>query len=402
MKVLVLDDRASNRQVVSTLLTSWGYRATEAADATAALAVLHRAAQDGDPFEIAIVDKAMPDVNGEELVRRIAADPLLTGTTPLLMTPFGEQVSAMSLHASRRIVCISKPIIEARLHEVLGGALGRAAGPDVTATERLPVTLRPGPVKSDVRILLAEDHPVNQQVLLAMLGQLGLAADPVFNGAQAIEALRTTGYDLVLMDCEMPEVDGYEATRRIRNPATGTLNPRVPIVAVTAHAMPGDREKCLRCGMDDYLAKPIEPEELAQVLAKWLGRPAPAGKCSAGKTAAPEDCDQVFDRSGLLKRLAGNHGLAERLVREFLVDTPSQLRILRKLLEDGDADSARRQAHKVKGAAANLSAGPLREAAFHTEQAAMAGQLDKVADLLVAMEDEFERVKSVLQPAEWI
>ena len=402
VKVLVLDDRESNRQVVSTLLKSWGYRVSAAEDGTSAMALLHRAAQDGDPFEIAIVDKEMPGANGEEVVRRIAADPLLTGTTPLLMTPFGEQVSAMSLHASRRIACITKPILEARLHEALGGASGRSAGPDATAGERRPVTLRPGQARSGFLILLAEDHPVNQQVLLAMLGQMGLAADPVFNGAQAIEALRTTGYDLVLMDCEMPEVDGYEATRRIRNPATGTLNPRVPIVAVTANAMPGDREKCLRCGMDDYLAKPIEPDELAQVLAKWIGSAAPAGKCSAEKTPAPSDGDRVFDRSGLLKRLAGNRGLADRLVREFLADTPFQLRTLRKLLEDGDAESARRQAHKLKGAAANLSAGALREAALHAEQAAMAGQLNRVVDLLATMEDEFERVKCVLQPAEWI
>src|SRR5260370_161291 len=203
------------------------------------------------------------------------------------------------------------------------------------------------------------------------------------------------------MDCEMPEVDGYEATRRIRNPETGTLNPRIPIVAVTANAMPGDREKCVRCGMDDYLAKPIEPDELAQVLAKWIGRPAPIGKYSAEMRPAPPDCDQVFDRSGLLKRLAGNRGLAERVVREFLADTPSQLRILRKLLEDGDAESARRQAHKLKGAAANLSAGALREAAFHAEQAAMAGQLNNVADLLATMEGEFGRVKCGLQPPEW-
>jgi two-component system sensor histidine kinase/response regulator len=402
VKVLVLDDRESNRQVVSTLLKSWGYRSGEAEDGTAAMALLRRAARDGDPFEIAIVDKEMPGANGEEVVRRIAADPLLTGTTPLLMTPFGEQVSAMSLHASRRIACISKPILEARLHEALAGASGQAADPDATAGERRAATLRPGQARSGARILLAEDHPVNQQVLLAMLGQLGLAADPVFNGGQAIEALRTTGYDLVLMDCEMPEVDGYEATRRIRNPATGILNPRIPIVAVTANAMPGDREKCLRCGMDDYLAKPIEPDELARVLAKWIGHAAPIGKCSAEKTPAPPDGDQVFDRSGLLKRLAGNRGLADRLVREFLADTPSQLRILRKLLEAGDAESARRQAHKLKGAAANLSAGALREAALRAEQAALAGQLNQVADLLATMEDEFERVKCVLQPAEWI
>jgi HPt (histidine-containing phosphotransfer) domain-containing protein len=203
------------------------------------------------------------------------------------------------------------------------------------------------------------------------------------------------------MDCEMPEVDGYEATRRIRNPLTGTLNPRVPIVAVTANAMPGDREKCLRSGMDDYLAKPIEPDELAQVLAKWIGQAARIGKCRA-ETPARADGDEVFDRSGLLKRLAGDRELADRLVREFLADTPSQLRILRKLLEDGDAESTRRQAHKLKGAAASLSAGALREVALHVEQAAMAGQLNQVAELLAAMESEFERVKRVLQPAEWI
>jgi PAS domain S-box-containing protein len=402
VKVLVLDDRENNRQVVSTLLKSWGYRLSEAEDGTVAMGLLYRAALDGDPFEIAIVDKEMPGTNGEEVVRRIVADPLLKGTTTLLMTPFGEPVSAMSLHASRRIACISKPILEGRLHEALAGAPGGAAGTDATAGERRPVMPGPGQARSAARILLAEDHPVNQQVVLAMLGQLGLAADPVFNGAQAIEALRTTGYDLVLMDCEMPEVDGYEATRRIRNRATETLNPLIPIVAVTANAMPGDREKCLRCGMDDYLAKPIEPDELAQVLAKWIGHAAPIGKCNAGKTPVRPDGDQVFDRSGLLKRLAGNRGLAEKLVREFLADTPSQLRILRKLLEDGDAESARRQAHKLKGAAANLSAGALREAALHAEQAAMSGQLNKVADLLATMEGEFERVKSVLQPADWI
>ena len=113
---------------------------------------------------------------------------------------------------------------------------------------------------------------MNREVALAILGQLGFTADAVFDGAQAVKALQNTPYDLVLMDCEMPEMDGYEATRRIRDPRTAALNPQTPIVAVTASAMPGDRERCLRAGMDDYLAKPIEPDELAQVLAKWLGR----------------------------------------------------------------------------------------------------------------------------------
>jgi HPt (histidine-containing phosphotransfer) domain-containing protein len=153
--------------------------------------------------------------------------------------------------------------------------------------------------------------------------------------------------------------------------------------------------------MDDYLAKPVEPDELAQVLAKWLGQPTLIEKCGCARKVEPSYGVEVFDRAGLMKRLAGNQGLAGRLVKEFLADTPSQLRILRKLLEDGDGESARRQAHKLKGAAANLSAGALREAAFHAEQAAMAGQLNKLAELLVTMDSEFERVKAVLQPGEW-
>jgi PAS domain S-box-containing protein len=282
----------------------------------------------------------------------------------------------------------------------LTSAVSRKTAPEPAATVHRPVTVRPGLRKPDARILLAEDNAVNQMVLRAMLGRLGLAADPVVNGAQAIQALQNIDYDLVLMDCEMPEVDGYEATRRIRNAATGSLKRRVPIVAVTANAMPGDREKCLRSGMDDYLAKPIEPDELARVLAKWLGEPKLMEKCSPSKTAAPSEWD-VFDRAALLKRLAGNLGLAERLVKAFIDDTPSQLGMLRKQLEDGDSESARRQAHKLKGAAATLSAGVLREVAFQAEQAAMAGQLSQLAELLPTMEGEFERVKAVLQLSEW-
>ncbi len=397
-RVLVLDDRESNRLVVSTLLASWGYRPSGIGDPAAALLLLQQAARDGDPFEIAMVDQEMPAADCKEVVHLIIADPLLTATRLLVMTPFGQPVSAMSLQASPRVACISKPIIEARLLEALAGTGGRTAGPDPAAGDRQAVSLSPRPPASGVRILLAEDNPVNQQVLLAMLGHLGLAADPVFNGAQAIQVLRTTDYDLVLMDCEMPEVDGYEATRRIRNAATGVLNPRVPVVAVTANAMPGDREKCLRSGMDDYLAKPVEPAELAQVLAKWIGRPVPVGQPVPATTAATSGSHEVFDRVGLLKRLAGNHALAERLMAEFLADTPSQLRLLKSLLEEGDAESARRQAHKLKGAAANLSAGALRDAASHAEQAAMAGQLNQVAGLLLTMEQEFERVKCAVQP----
>jgi two-component system sensor histidine kinase/response regulator len=310
------------------------------------------------------------------------------------MTPFGEQVSAICPPAYPRIACVSKPIMEARLREALTETLGRKTAPEPPAARPLQ-SPRPGFRESHARILLAEDHPINQEVALAILGRLGYDADPVSNGAEAVRALKTIDYDLVLMDCEMPEVDGYEATRQIRTPQTGTLNPRVPIVAVTANAMPGDREKCLQNGMDDYPPKPIEPEVVAQLLARWL--PKTIGTGSSAKTAVPSPGDNVFDRAGLLKRLGGNQGLADRLVQEFLADTPTQLCILRRQLEDSDAPSARRQAHKLKGAAATLSADALRAVALRAEQAAMAGQLNLLAELLPAMEGELARVKAAIE-----
>jgi CheY-like chemotaxis protein len=270
LKALVVDDSAANRQVVSTLLTFWGYRSSEAANSADAMELLSRAAREGDPFAIALVDKDMPDADGEEVARRIAADPLLPGTTLLLMTPLGEQGPSMNTGATASIPCVPKPIIEGRLREALTAALRRTLIPEPVPAIRAPATAEAGLTAQRPRILLAEDNFINREVFLAMLGQRGLDADAVLDGAEAVKALQTTSYDLVFMDCEMPELDGYEATRRIRRPETGTLNPQVPIVAVTANAMPGDCEKCLQCGMSDYLAKPIEPEELLQALLKWL------------------------------------------------------------------------------------------------------------------------------------
>jgi two-component system sensor histidine kinase/response regulator len=396
MKVLVVDDNEASRQVVTTHLASWGCRASDAIDAASGLALLHQAAEDGDPYEIAMVDKEMPDADGERLVLQIAADPRLAGIQLLLMTRFGEQVSLMVPHACPRIGRISKPIIETRLHQAIADAGGRQPAP-MSSTITSPLVATGSTTMSDARILLAEDHSVNQMVALAMLERLGFTADLVINGALAIEALRTTKYDLVLMDCEMPEMDGYEATRRIRNRAFGTLNPRVPIVAITANAMPGDREKCLRSGMDDYLAKPLDPDGLAQVMTKWIGQPKLIQEYDEAKKACTTEDDSVFDRRALMKRLAGNERLAERLITEFLGDTPAQLDILRQQVEAGDAPSARRQAHKLKGTAATLSAGALREVPFQAEQAAQVGQLEKLAELVPAMQGEFVRLQGALR-----
>jgi PAS domain S-box-containing protein len=228
------------------------------------------------------------------------------------------------------------------------------------------------------RILLAEDNPVNREVMLAMLVQLGHHADSVENGREAVEALSKNRYDIVLMDCQMPEMDGYEATRCIRASSGRVLDPSIPIVAVTAGAMAPDREKCLSWGMDDYLVKPIDPAQLCRVLDKWLA-------VAAERTA--------FDEAALMKRLMGNRQLAGKVVRAFLDTVPAQLARLREYIALRDGAAARREAHTLKGASASISAESLRQAALEAEHAAEAEQWDRAADIAPRMEVQLERFR---------
>jgi two-component system sensor histidine kinase/response regulator len=411
-RILVVDDSVANRSAVGVLLRSWGCRPSEAADAAEALAALRQAAGSSDPFAIALLDKIMPGVGGEELARQIAADPLLGGRLAgpgggivlLLMLPLDSN-AAEGPHNSVFTGHVSKPILATRLREALAAALSPRAATEAPLARDVIAPPDGISAKSQARILLAEDNKVNQEVALAMLHRLGYTAAVVSDGAQAAKALRTAPYDLVLMDCEMPEMDGYEATRLIRDPAAGALNPAVPIVAVTAGAMAGDREKCIRAGMDDYLTKPIELGELARTIEKWLrkpGRQDNRGDTRSAQNATPPPAsDAVFDERSLLNRLMGNKALAKRVLGGFLQDIPAQLLNLHRCLEEGDAPTARRLAHTVKGAAATVSAGALRAAALETEQAVKAGNLDNISELLLAMDQQFEHFKAALSRSGW-
>jgi CheY-like chemotaxis protein/HPt (histidine-containing phosphotransfer) domain-containing protein len=310
------------------------------------------------------------------------------------MTDFAESALALETVAPAPAAWISKPILPSRLRAVLAELAGRTPQHQRRESGLLCGTAPP----ARARILLAEDHPVNRELMLAILERLGYPADAVSNGAEAVNALQHRDYDLVLMDGEMPDVDGYEATHRIRRPETGARNPYLPIVAVTANAMPGDRERCLAAGMDDYLPKPVEPEQLARVLARWIAAETPPPPAPAPR-AAPADA--VFDGQSLLRRLAGNRQLAGRLVAAFLSDTPTQLALLRQQLERHDTAAAGIHAHRLKGAAALLSAAALRGAAFEAEQAANQGSLERLAQLLPAVESEFERLRQTLSGVEW-
>ncbi len=259
--------------------------------------------------------------------------------------------------------------------------------------------------KSRVRLLLAEDNPINQKVAIAMVEKLGYRADTVTNGLEALAALASRSYDLVLMDVQMPEMDGLEATAQVRDPKSAVRSHDIPIIALTAAAMKGDRERCLAVGMNDYLTKPLRPDELSQMIERWTagvggGLPVAAGSAahtsrpvsSEARAAVPESPVTVFDRGVLLNNLGGDRELAEEIVREFLVDVRRQLDVLRETAESGSTMQLARQAHALKGAAATAGAISLKAEAEGLEvDARRAGEdrLERARGRVAALEAAF-------------
>ncbi|MCP4603045.1 MAG: response regulator, partial [Proteobacteria bacterium] len=267
-RILVVDDNATNREILLVQLKAWGARPDEALDGRTGLRLLREAVGVGDPYRVALIDMQMPGMDGEELGRAVRADPALADTRLAMMTSLGWRGDVRRLQEIGFVAYLSKPVRRSDLFDsvtvVLSGETQQPKGSMVT--RHLIREMRRGAV----RILVAEDNIVNQKVALSILEKLGLSADAVADGAEVVKALETIPYDLVLMDVQMPEMDGLEATTIIRGHQSKVLNHDIPIIAMTAHAMPGDRENCIESGMDDYIAKPVSPSALAEMLEKWL------------------------------------------------------------------------------------------------------------------------------------
>ncbi|MDM8551141.1 ATP-binding protein, partial [Desulfobacterales bacterium HSG2] len=247
------------------------------------------------------------------------------------------------------------------------------------------------PDPESVRILLTEDNKVNQIVALAILKKFGFHADVADNGRKALDALKTDHYDLVFMDIQMPEMDGLDATRRIRDPGSGVLNPDVPVIAMTAHAKKGDRDQCFEAGMNDYVTKPIRPPKLLEAIEKVLSdKNIPVSK-PADKAASERS---VFDRAELLDRLDGNEMVCKKVLIVALRQIPEQLAVLKAALEKNDAKEINMQGHAIKGMAGNIAAHRLCDLAYEMEMAGKEGDLDKAHSLISRLEREFERLAS--------
>jgi two-component system sensor histidine kinase/response regulator len=279
LRVLVVDDNATNRQILRHQLFAWKMQKGSAANGYEALDLLRAAVADGRPYDLALLDMQMPEMDGMTLAKAIKSDPAIASTRLIILTSMGYMHTQDELTAAGVDAYLVKPVKQSRLFDCLVDVLGKAAAEHAfikKPRDSEPVKAAPIATASGARILLAEDNIVNQKVALAQLKGLGFMADAVANGHEVISALKQVPYDLIFMDCQMPDMDGYEASRIIRQmerSQTAAWPSPVRIVAMTANAMTGDREKCLAAGMDDYLSKPVRKAELQSALMKWIMPP---------------------------------------------------------------------------------------------------------------------------------
>jgi PAS domain S-box-containing protein len=417
IRALVVDDNATNREILRARLASWGMRVSEAVDGLAGLQALETAQGEKDPFRIALLDMQMPGMDGAALGQAIKNDKNLSTTLTVLVSSIGKRGDARQFESLGFAGYLNKPLHHIDLLNVLTRVLAGGKG----AADSQPIITRhsarealPGQVDFGKRILLVEDNITNQQVAAGLLKKLGFKADIAANGVEALKALEIIPYDLVLMDVQMPEMDGLEATRRIRDPHSSVLNHTLPIVAMTAHAMQADRESCMAAGMDDYVAKPIDSRELIRVMELWLARKIEEAKepsttpvkkgpleplANTGSTQGPEPetlRPPVFNHSVLVNVLMGDEELAKTVIRGFLDDIPGQIQALKDYLSSADVRSAERQAHTIKGASANIGAEALRAVAYEMEKAGKSNNLAAMQGRYNELEDQFECLKQEL------
>jgi PAS domain S-box-containing protein len=389
LRILVVDDNATNREVMMKQLAAWGVIAEAATDGITALSALYKARECGKHFAGAILDMYMPGMTGEVLAQTIKLDPTLKDVRLILMTSIAQRGDAKRMQEIGFVSFLTKPVRQSDLLSCLEIVLSGIPAPQ----EENPIVTRPSIreiKRRNVRILLAEDNVVNQQVALGMLNRLGLNADPVANGLEALKALEMTPYDLVLMDVQMPEMDGYETTVKIRDPLSFVKNHTIPIIAMTANAMQGDRSKCLSIGMNDYISKPIRADELSTVVDKWL--PRDSSELLEAKTCKEKTAEEaaIFDYDSLLERLMGDENCVRKVASLFIDDIPKQLKALKQALLDRDSKNTELHSHSMKGAAGNIGVYKFRNVAAQIEKAGKAADIDLIYSLMPELEKQFK------------
>ncbi|MEA2085194.1 MAG: response regulator [Thermodesulfobacteriota bacterium] len=431
-RILIVDDNSTNRQWLSVLLASWNCRNDEASDAQTALDMLYAANDTGDPYRIAILDMRMPGMDGKILGKKIKKDEKIADTRLVMMTSLARRGDAALFEGIGFAAYLPKPIKQSVLYNCL--AMIHGGKSSFKATKKEPIITRHSVAEAkrrDIRVLLVEDNITNQLVAREILEKVGFQPDIVENGRQAVDAVKSKPYNLVLMDCQMPVMDGYEATREIRklesvgDASSNGYNPaEVPIVAMTAHVMQGDREACINAGMDDYLSKPIDPRKLIDMVEHYSDRestaaerasePPPTDKSPAKEpeAAAPhqpekahalkepaekEANETIFNKADMLRRVMNDEGILKRLINGFFEHAPGHLVSLRETLDNNDAPGVQLRAHTIKGVAANFSSAPLRDIAHQIEIAGKEADLKKAESLFPELQNKFDLLSKALE-----
>ena len=415
LRVLIVDDNLTNRQVLLHETAAWGMIGDEADSGRMAVEKLSRAALLNNPFDLAILDLMMPETDGFELARIIKSNHAIAATRLIMMPSFGQRGHGRTARETGVAGYLIKPVKQAELRQCIAAVMGgTAVDPGQPASEKAISlitrhTLEEARPTGGVRILIAEDNPVNQKVAALQLQRLGYDSDVVANGRLAVDALRKKDYALVLMDCQMPEMDGYEATREIRRSEPESR--RTPIVAITANAMQGVRERCLDAGMDDYLTKPFKQEDLAAMIARWVspdnpGRaetPEPPAEDIRSDGSMPQISSLQNDIQTRLAELEPDLGaeMLRVIIDLILEDVPPRLDRLRDAVACQNPVETEREAHSLKGSFANIGAAALAKTCARIEDQAEAGNLENAAELLDELQTNWPMLVSFLDTVDF-
>jgi two-component system sensor histidine kinase/response regulator len=374
LRVLVVDDNATNRRILVEMLASWRMRSAAVVDAASAMTALRRAAAARERFDAVISDCQMPEIDGFMLTRRIRQDKRFARTRIVMLTSIGDGAAATRAKKAGVDAYLNKPVKQSDLLDALAIVFGVSTRLDQKGSATPSADRRPRRV---LRVLVAEDNPVNRKLVVTLLKKRGHKVRAVENGRAAIEAIEAIDetrdqYDLVLMDLQMPEMSGLEATAAIRAREAGTGR-RLPLIAVTAHALHGDRERCLAAGMDGYMSKPIDVKELISTVERFGDRPA---QDTIAEPVQPPGTP-LFDERAALTYAGGDRRLLKQVVAMFRSGCPSQLRRIEDALEHRDAEALRMAAHALKGAIATVGSPAGRQTAAELEHLAREGNFEK-------------------------
>jgi two-component system, sensor histidine kinase and response regulator len=423
VRVLVVDDNATNRRILCHQILSWQMHPASAADGPEALRVLRAAAQAGRPYDLALLDVEMPGIDGLTLAREIKSDPIISSTRLVILTSIGDACSTEEMRLAEIDTYLVKPVKQNRLFDCLVNAISRATASESGTDGELsgwPTDLAQfGAESKKTRILLAEDNSTNQTVVLGQLRKLGYTANAVSNGFEVLKAVRTISYDIILMDCQMAGMDGYEATRAIRLQEKNLDlcrdgKPPVCIIAITSNAMQGDREKCLIAGMDDYLSKPMRLQDLEAVLERWKPDNPDQhrhNEISRGHDAEPgvSRFKPVLNISPLpkkpnnapvdVKRLVEASGGPEQLrelIDLYLMQCAELIENLHTAIRSGAAQEVERLAHKCIGSSATCGMTALLPPLRELESLGRSGQLIGAEQLHTDATNQLNRIQEFL------